>query len=1660
MERANFPLMARTAHAVRKQPAKTLARAGLRVQYPRHTFLTSRRYHYLLLRGLSLASGLFSLILPALSHAELPVHPTVVHGNAMIDTVGNQMTVTNSPNAIINWQEFSIGADQGVHFQQPDAASQVLNRVVGDDPSNILGSLSSNGGVWLINPHGVLFGQNARIDVGALVASTLDISNIDFMAGKYSFHGGGTGSGGVTNQGVVHTSFGGRVWLVGEQVRNEGLIQTSGGNTVLAAGKAIELIDSGAPNVVVRVSAPENRAINLGSLVADGGSVDIHGGIVNQEGIVRADSVGTDSTGRILFKASDALNLTENSQTKASGGNVTMAAANSTYLAGAVDVSRQQGAGGSVVLATGTLEGMARGGLYADGLRGGQIDVRGSGMVAFSSSVSARGSAYGGRIAVTGDSVYLLNADIDASGGRGGMVHLGGGWQGEGGLPHARQVIVGTGSEVKANGTLDGASRKGGEIVVWSTESSEHYGLLQARNGGRIELSSMGEIRQTGAIQAGLGGTVLFDPKNLVITDSPPDGLTMARRVIAGSLASGQPSIGSGDAFGFATALDGDRLAVGAVGENSLTGAVHLFTGVGSNFSGLTWVRKLGDGIGAIEMPALQAGGQFGSSLALRGDQLVVGAPLTDSGDVTDSGSVYLFNGAGADFSGLTYIRTLASDPEIRPLKTGDHFGFAVSLDGDRLAIGADRDDGGGTDRGAVYLFNGVGTDFSSLTQQRKLDSSFIPLSDGDFFGRAVALDGNRLVVGAPGEGSPTSSGAVYLFSGVGTDFSGITEQRKLDINSSLLKLAEGNEFGFSVALRNTHLLVGDPGDDTSGSNRGALYIFSGAGTDFGALTPPKKITTGTGAIAMPDLADEDFFGFSVALDGDRLAVGAPGPTGGSANSAIYLFNGVTTVGSAEIGPGDATFGANPSATSYIKPGSITELLNAGSTVTLRANNDITVSSPITVTPSEVVGIGAVPGAALEGSGGNLVLQAGRNINFSASITTRNGNLDATAGDPAANPAFKEPGLPTLSVAQGVTLDVGSGTATLATLNGNFVNSNTGSPIITSTGRWLVYSASPTNDALGGLAYDFRQFNAPAGTVPAQASGNGLLHSAPLEIGGKISRTYDGTNQALLDSSTLTFNNLPGGYSISVAEPGSGRFQDRNVGLAKAIGFDCAPPCAVPDINVIDNAGKPVFGETFSYNGDIRQATLLYVANPATAIAGAQPSGLSGEVTGFQGTDDISNATTGTLNWTTPATAASPAGVYPINGTGLVSTNYILVPAPGNANALTVLAGIDPVNNPKDKQNTLDTSVQSINTAVYGSFPVLDFVTTGFVNDLAALRAPKFSPLDLSRMSWEDMRRLIEERREFKEKLFADAIYKLELDPSLANVPACPSIADIKTGLCRITDAQKTALAPQVTEELHKRHFRTKVARLPQIERKFAVLFGVDQYANKSIPSLENAIDDAEAVGELFADKLGYEVKIVKNPTKADVVRTLNQLSAEMKANDSVIIYYAGHGYRNEKTAGGYWIPSDASPSDPTTWLSNTDVSSMMSDISAKQMVMIADSCYSGTFAEQKLSVRAGGSQVQPDQVLAKRSVIVMSSGGDEPVADEGKEGHSIFAWDLMQALRNVDNWQPGTSIFEQVKREVTKSFPQTPQYGAIKSAGHQAGGEYLFEFRQLEDVQ
>ena len=154
------------------------------------------------------------------------------------------------------WKTFSIGQTQAVRFEQPGVTSQVLNRVVGNDLSNILGSLSSNGKVWLLNPNGVLFGQSARVDVAGLVTSTLNLNNADWLAGNHRFEQGTGKPAGIINQGELRSSLGGQIALIGATVRNEGEINAPGGQVLLAAGSSVELVDSMTPNVSVTFLKP------------------------------------------------------------------------------------------------------------------------------------------------------------------------------------------------------------------------------------------------------------------------------------------------------------------------------------------------------------------------------------------------------------------------------------------------------------------------------------------------------------------------------------------------------------------------------------------------------------------------------------------------------------------------------------------------------------------------------------------------------------------------------------------------------------------------------------------------------------------------------------------------------------------------------------------------------------------------------------------------------------------------------------------------------------------------------------------------------------------------------------------------------------------------------------------------------------------------------------------------------------------------------------------------------------------------------------------------------------------------------------------------------------------------------------------------------------
>jgi filamentous hemagglutinin family protein len=229
----------------------------------------------------------------------LPAGGVVSAGGASISSGAGRTTIIQStPNAAINWQSFNIGQTEAVRFVQPDSNSVALNRVLGSDPSNIFGSLSANGHVFLLNPNGILFGPGAQVNVGGLVASTLNITDSNFMAGRYKFTGASKGT--VRNQGSINAD-GGYVALLGANVSNEGVISAKLGTVALAAGNAVTLdvAGDGLLNVTVDKGAVNALAQNGGLIQADGGQVlltaqaagNLLQSAVNNTGVIQAQSI-------------------------------------------------------------------------------------------------------------------------------------------------------------------------------------------------------------------------------------------------------------------------------------------------------------------------------------------------------------------------------------------------------------------------------------------------------------------------------------------------------------------------------------------------------------------------------------------------------------------------------------------------------------------------------------------------------------------------------------------------------------------------------------------------------------------------------------------------------------------------------------------------------------------------------------------------------------------------------------------------------------------------------------------------------------------------------------------------------------------------------------------------------------------------------------------------------------------------------------------------------------------------------------------------------------------------------------------------------------------------------------------------------------------------
>ena len=340
----------------------------------------------------------------------LPQGGTVVSGDVNLGTpvAGQLGIVQNSAKAIVDWRSFSIGRNEGVSVAQP-LGGMALFRVTGGDPSQILGSLSATGRLFLSNPNGVLFGANAQVDVGSLVATTLNTSNSDFLSGQYRFAGDSRAS--VVNEGRIGAAEGGSVVLLGASVSNSGTITAPQGSVALGAGSAatLDVYGNGLLKLNLTDGADGARVDHTGTTLADGGVVNLAAlgrsgsapAAINMAGLVRAQSL-TARDGAIYLSGGAGSQLSV-------GGTLDVSSADAGAQAGRIDVTGERIA----VDATARLQADAKG--SGDG---GTVNAIATDAMAFAGTISARGGATagnGGNAEVSGYNTLAMTGSSDLS---------------------------------------------------------------------------------------------------------------------------------------------------------------------------------------------------------------------------------------------------------------------------------------------------------------------------------------------------------------------------------------------------------------------------------------------------------------------------------------------------------------------------------------------------------------------------------------------------------------------------------------------------------------------------------------------------------------------------------------------------------------------------------------------------------------------------------------------------------------------------------------------------------------------------------------------------------------------------------------------------------------------------------------------------------------------------------------------------------------------------------------------------------------------------------------------------------------------------------------------------------------------------------------------
>lgn len=437
------------------------------------------------LKKLAVCLALGQLFVASGTVYALPSGADVQFGQATFQTTGNNLSINQGSRQLIaNWQSFGIASNESVQLLQPNQGV-ALFRVIGPEASQIYGSLNATGSLFLVNPNGVLFGQGAQVDVGSLVATGMNISNADFLGGRYQFNAD-AGTGSVVNQGVIKAADGGYIVLLGNEVKNSGTLTANNGSVVMGSAQSAMLDFYGNGLVKAKLSGDALNALveQTGTIQADGGAVQLatnsRSSAVNVSGLVQANS---------LVNRNGVIRLEGGENAKVS-------------------------------------------------VRGGTLSATGN-----------QAGSTGGSIEVTGEQVALFkDANLNASGDAGGgTVLVGGDYQGKNAeVYNSRTTYVDKDASIHVDANNTG---NGGKAIVWADQITRYYGSITAKggsnsgNGGFVEVSGKQTLDFIGHVDLsarnGIGGQFLLDPTDITFNTttqaSPPNN------------ANGTPDLAFGD---------------------------------------------------------------------------------------------------------------------------------------------------------------------------------------------------------------------------------------------------------------------------------------------------------------------------------------------------------------------------------------------------------------------------------------------------------------------------------------------------------------------------------------------------------------------------------------------------------------------------------------------------------------------------------------------------------------------------------------------------------------------------------------------------------------------------------------------------------------------------------------------------------------------------------------------------------------------------------------------------------------------------------------------------------------------------------------------------------------------------------------------------------